>query len=182
MSVETRAQDASAHCVAGRLRDGRPLEVRALQPGDRDGLLAAVARSSDESLYRRFFAVKRAFSEREMDYFMNVDYVRHVALVAAVEEAGRQVIVGGGRYVVTEPGVAEVAFAVDDAHQGMGIAPALLRSLVAIARAAGLEAFVAEVLPDNGAMLKVFERSGLRVTSRRADGVVHLHMGLKLGD
>ena len=170
--------DASRYRVGEKLKDGRSLELRALEPADREGLRAAVAGLSDESLYRRFFAARRDFSEREMDYFIDVDFLRHVALVAVMEEAGKPVIVGGGRYVVSEPGVAEVAFTVDDAHRGLGIASALLRSLAAIAREAGLKTFVAEVLPDNGAMLRVFERSGLRATSRRAEGVVHLAMEL----
>jgi len=170
--------DAARYCSREKLRDGRLLEIRAIAAGDRAGLQGTVGRTSDESLYRRFFAAKREFSEREVDYFLNVDFTNHVALVAAVEEAGELLIVGGGRYVVTEPGVAEVAFAVDDAHQGLGIAPALLRGLTEIARAAGLDAFVAEVLPDNGAMLKVFQRAGLPAASRREGGVVHVRMAL----
>jgi RimJ/RimL family protein N-acetyltransferase len=48
----------------------------------------------------------------------------------------------------------------------------LLRHLAALARAAGLKEFTAEVLPDNTPMLKVFEKSGLTFSSKRsADGV-----------
>ena len=66
----------------------------------------------------------------------------------------------------------------DDPHQGLGIATRLMRHLVAIAREAGLREFVAEVLPDNAAMLKVFERCGLATTTRREGGVVHVAMAL----
>jgi len=45
------------------LRDGRRVEIRALRPDDRADLIAAVDRSSSQSLYRRFFAVKRRFTE-----------------------------------------------------------------------------------------------------------------------
>ena len=68
---------------------------------------------------------------------MDVDFVDHVALVAVVEEDGRPMIAGGGRYVVVQPGQAELAFAVVDEYQGQRIGAALLRHLVAIARAAG---------------------------------------------
>ena len=110
--------NASEYTVTESLRDGRPCEIRALRPSDRDGLLEAVANMSEEALYRRFFAPKRAFSEKEIDFFLNVDFVGHVALAAVVDGA----IAGGGRYIVSEPGRAEVAFGVDDAHQGQGIA------------------------------------------------------------
>ena len=53
-----------------------------------------------------------------------------------------------------------------------------MRHLVAIARDAGLKALVAEVLPENAPMLKVFERCGLTMTTRREAGVVHVTLDL----
>jgi len=169
---------AAEYSTVERLRDGRELEVRALRPADRAGLLAAFDRSSVESRYRRFFAPKRTFSEKEIEFYLNIDFVSHVALVATIEEGGKPVVVGGGRYIVSEPGRAEISFAVDDPHQGLGIATRLLRHLVAIARASGMKEFFAEVLPDNTSMLKVFEGSGLGVTTRREPGVVHVTLVL----
>jgi RimJ/RimL family protein N-acetyltransferase len=160
------------------LRDGRRVEIRALRPSDRDELLAAVARTSTESLYRRFFGVKREFTEKEIAFFVDVDFDKHVALVAVVDQGGRQTIVGGGRYVIVRPGTAEVAFAVVDEFQGQGIGAALMRHLITIARSAGLKEFIAEVLPDNAAMLKVFEKSGLALTRKREARVVHVALQL----
>lgn len=169
---------ASEYSAVEPLRDGRRVEIRALKPDDREGLVAAVGRTSDQSLYRRFFGAKRDFSEREIAFFLNVDFVNHVALVAVLEEDGRPVIIAGGRYVVVQPGKAEVAFAVVDRYQGQGIGAALLRHLTAIARAAGLKELIAEVLPENTAMLKVFEKSGLRLSTRREPRVVHVALEL----
>jgi GNAT superfamily N-acetyltransferase len=156
------------------LRDGRRVAIRALRPDDQAGLAAAVGRTSAESLHRRFFAVKRTFTDKEIEFFLHVDFVGHVALVAEMEEAGRTTIVGGGRYVLVRPGTAELAFAVIDEFQGKGIGAALMRHLATIARAAGLEQLIAEVLPENGAMLKVFEKSGWRMSTQREPGVVHV--------
>ena len=64
------------------LRDGRRVEIRALRPGDRAALLAAADHTSDQSLYRRFFGVRRAFSEEEVAAFVNVDFVDEIALIA----------------------------------------------------------------------------------------------------
>jgi RimJ/RimL family protein N-acetyltransferase len=173
--------NAARYAATERLRNGAALQIRALLPSDRDEMLAAVGRFSKQTLYRRFFAPKRNFSEREIEFFLNVDFTSHVALVAVLSEGGRQVIVGGARYVVAQPGCAEVAFAIDDPHQKLGIATHLIRHLIEIARANGLEEFIAEVLPDNAPMLKVFERCGLAMTTRRERGVVHVRLALSPG-
>jgi GNAT superfamily N-acetyltransferase len=169
---------ADHYLATETLRDGRSLSIRSIQSEDREALAAAVGRMSDESVYRRFFSPKRHFSDREVQFYTQVDFVQHVALVAALDEAGQALIVGGARYVITQPGVAEVAFAVDDAHQGLGIGGRLMRHLSIIARGAGLKQLVAEVLAGNAAMLKVFEKSGLPVHSRREREVMHVTLHL----
>ena len=170
--------DAARYCASDTLRDGRTVEIRALRPEDLSDLIAAVGRASTQSLYRRFFGVKRDFTEKEADFFVNINFVDHVALVALVIEDGRATIVGGGRYVLVQPGKAEVAFAVIDEYQGQGIGGALMRHLTLIARKAALREFVAEVLPQNTSMLKVFAKCGCRMTTRREEGVVHVTLEL----
>jgi GNAT superfamily N-acetyltransferase len=166
--------DPSKYSAMEVLRGGRHVEVRALRPADRSKLLAAVDRTSQQSRYRRFFSPKRSFSEKEIAYFVDVDFRKHVALVATLEEEGQSVIAGGGRYIVVGPGTAEVAFVVVDQYQGLGIGAALMRHLANIARASGLEALSAEVLADNVAMLKVFEKSGLPMKTTREGSVAHI--------
>jgi RimJ/RimL family protein N-acetyltransferase len=170
--------DAANYSAVETLRDGRRVEIRAFRPSDRADLESAVARTSNQSLYLRFFTVKRRFSEREREFFLNVDFVDHVALMAWAEEAGRRVIVGGGRYVVVQPGKAEVAFVVIDQYQGQGLGAALMRHLAAVARAAGLQDLTAEVLPENEPMLRVFEKSGLYMTTTCDPEVVHVTLQL----
>ena len=170
--------EAAKYSAIEALRDGRNVEIRALSPDDRSELGEAVDRSSAETLYRRFFAVRRSFTEQEIAFFLNVDFVNHVALVAVVDEGGRPVVVGGGRYIVLQPGQAEVAFAVVDQYQGQGIGAALMRHLAAIAREAGLKELIAEVLPENTPMLKVFKNSELRLSTKREPGVVHVTLQL----
>jgi GNAT superfamily N-acetyltransferase len=159
------------------LRNGCRIEIRALRPDDQAGLIEAVGRTSNQSLYRRFFGVRRGFSEREIAFFLNPDFLNHVALVAVVEEGNGQ-IAGGGRYIVVQPGTAEIAFAVIDEFQGQGLGAALMRHLATIARDAGLTELIAEVLPDNSPMLRVFEKSGLRLSTTREPAVIHITLQL----
>jgi RimJ/RimL family protein N-acetyltransferase len=162
--------------VIETLRNGTKVEIRAQRPQDRGGLEAALARMSDESLYRRFFVSKHQVSENEAAYFLNINFVKHVALVVIADENGMRAIVGAGRYVIVQPGRAEVAFAVVDAYQGQGVGTALMRNLSSIARRAGLDELIAEVLANNSAMLKVFEKSGLQMSARREGSVMHVRL------
>lgn len=168
--------NAAEYLALETLRDGRPVRIRALKPSDRESMLAAVGRIGEASIYRRFFWPKHSFSEREIAYFMEVDFVSHVALAAELEENGQPVIAGGGRYIVSEPGCAEMAFAVDDPHQGLGIGKLLMRHLALIAKASHLDTLKAEVLADNTPMLAVFKASGLPLQLKREGSVTHVHM------
>lgn len=171
--------EAGKYEAVETLRDGRPVTIRALRLEDRDGLLAAVANSSTQSIYRRFFTRKRSFSEKEVAFFLNVDFVDHLALVAVLNEGGRPVIAGGARCVGVQPGRAEVAFLVVDRYQRQGIGALFMRHLAAIARQAGIKELIAEVLADNSSMLRVFEKSGLRLATKRETGVVHVALQLE---
>src|SRR3954447_24444524 len=162
----------------GRMRDGQEIEIRALRPDDKDDMLAAIDRTGPESLRRRFFAYKRGFTEQEIAFFMSVDFTDHVALIALAKEEGRAYIIGGGRYVVTKPGQAEIAFVVIDDYQGQGVGTLLMRHLAVVARKAGLRELIAEVLPENKAMRKVFDKFGFRSGSGRGPQSVHLVMKL----
>jgi RimJ/RimL family protein N-acetyltransferase len=168
----------AVHSTTERLRDGSSIEIRALRPNDRDHMLEAIGRTSPQSLQRRFFVPKRGFSEKEVSFFMNIDFDNHVALVAQADEEGQPVIVGGGRYIVVRPGEAELAFVVVDAYQGKGIGKALMRHLLEIAREAGLKELTADVLPENVAMLKIFNGFGFHATASQDPQVRHLSLRL----
>ena len=166
-----------------RLRDGRCVWLRAIKPADRDLLREGLHHLSPESAYHRFFSAKRELSEGELDYFTQLDFVKHVALVALVDDGAGPLLVGTARYIVEpaelRPKSAEVAFAVGDAHQRLGIGAVFLRHLAAIARANGLCALHALVLAENRPMISVFRKSGLPMTTTRFDrGVLEVTLQL----
>jgi hypothetical protein len=109
-----------------RLRDGRRVWLRAIQPSDRDLLREGLHHLSPESAYHRFFSAKRKLSDGELDYFTQLDFVNHVALVALVDDGSGPLPVGTARYIVEHsegrPKSAEVAFLVADAHRDSGSA------------------------------------------------------------
>lgn len=157
------------------LRDGGVAHLRPIQPEDAEAIVRFHERQSDESIYLRFFAPIRQLSERDLRRFTNVDHDDRVALVVT----HRGEIIGVGRYDKITPTDAEVAFNVSDRHQGKGIGSVLLEHLAAIGREEGLTSFSAEVLPQNGKMLKVFADAGYSVSRRIEDGVVQVHFDIE---
>jgi RimJ/RimL family protein N-acetyltransferase len=169
---------AANYHAAETLRNGKRVLVRALKPEDHDAFIAAAGGLTAQSLRRRFFGEKRRFTAAEESFFLNPDFTSHVALIAIVEEGDRPVIAGGARYVVVKPGQAELAFAVADRFQGQGIGTTLMHHLATIAREGGVRELIAEVLPENVAMLKVFKRSGLSHWTETVSGAVHVTLQL----
>ena len=172
--------DPRAFVVAATLRDGTAATIRALRADDRERMATAVRGLDRESIYTRLFSYRSELTEAALDRIMRFDPDREVALVVTVGRAPDEVVVAGGRYVVTDPALhsAEVAFMVEEDFHGRGIAGRLLRHLAAIARERGIATLEAEVLAGNRAMLAVFARSGLPMTTRPEDGIVHVTLAL----
>src|SRR5260370_7717625 len=135
------------------LSDGSQIEIRALRREDEADMLAAVGKASAQSLQRRFFVMKRHFSDKERAFFLDIDFKNHVAIVALTDEAGRKVIVGGGRYIVFERGRAEMAFVVIDTWQGGRAGSILLRHLINIASHPPFQAPTPHVPPEHTRMI-----------------------------
>ncbi len=142
----------------------------------------ALCEVSSESLYRRTFSAKRDLSDDDLRHLTEVNFDNVVAPVAVMNEEAQDRIVGGGRYIRTgEAGAAlksEVAFLIDDAHQGLGIGSRIFKHMVIIARASGITQFEAEVLPSNEGMLRVFARSGIPFTKIMTRDTVYVLMEL----
>jgi len=158
------------------LKNGLLATIRAIRPSDKAALVEAYDRFDPESFYTRFFRTKGELTERQLKTATEVDFEKVVALVVMIERGGREVLAGGGRYMTFERAGqrhAEVAFLVEQGYQGLGIAGRVLDCLIRIARERGIHQFEAEVLPQNRAMLSVFERSGLPMTQTAAEGTIH---------
>jgi acyl-CoA synthetase (NDP forming)/RimJ/RimL family protein N-acetyltransferase len=154
------------------MSDGMAVHLRQIRPDDAAAIVAMHSRFSERTRYLRYFSPYPRIPERDLQRFVNVD---HEAREAFVVSSGDRLL-AVGRYERLGPDApdAEVAFVVEDAYQGRGIGSVLLEHLAAAARDAGITRFVAEVLPENGAMLRVFADAGYQVQREYADGVVHL--------
>jgi len=157
------------------LRDGGTVQVRPIRPSDAAAIQALHGRLSPQSIYFRFFSPLPSLSATMLERFVNVDYVDRLALVAVLGHD----IVGVGRYERLPSQIgpgdeAEVAFLVDDAQQGRGLGTVLLEQLALYAATAGVSRFVADTLPENARMLRVFHEAGFDDQRIFADGVVRV--------
>jgi len=152
------------------LRDGTPVHLRPIRPQDGESLVAFHERLSPETIYRRFFSPRPVLPPRDVDRFTNVDYADRMALVAVI--AGE--IAGVARYDATGPEEAEVAFVIEDRHQGRGLGSLLLEHLAGAARERGFRRFVAETLAENRAMLGVFRDAGFNAKTAFDGGTIHI--------
>jgi len=164
------------------LADGATVHIRPIRPSDAEPVRALHERLSSESVYLRFFTVLPHLSPAMLERFVNVDYVDRMALVA---ELGDEVI-GVARYdrlsggeVDLRGAEAEVAFTVDDVHQGRGLGTILLEHLAAAAKDNGISRFVADTLPQNRRMLRVFHEAGFDEERTFEDGVVRVVFGIE---
>jgi RimJ/RimL family protein N-acetyltransferase len=179
--VEVQAVlDVRAYEACERLKDAQSVYVRAIRPDDKETILAGMSQFSEASVYKRFHGPKQGFTEQELRFMTEIDYLYHVALVVALKENGQ--VIGGGRYICYDeslpPRRAEVAFAVVDSFQGLGVGSIVLKHLIIIAREVGVGKFEAEVLVENSAMMRVFEKSGPAMTKDYERRNVHITMTL----
>ncbi|MER7955043.1 GNAT family N-acetyltransferase [Streptomyces sp. NPDC096030] len=169
------------------LRDGGTARIRPITADDAERLVSFYEQVSDESKYYRFFAPYPRLSAKDVHRFTHHDFVDRVGLAATV----------GGEFIATvrydridDRGMpasapadeAEVAFLVQDAHQGRGVASALLEHIAAVARERDIRRFAAEVLPANTKMIKVFTDAGYTQKRSFEDGSVRLHLDLEPTD
>jgi RimJ/RimL family protein N-acetyltransferase len=142
------------------LRDGSRIHMRPIRADDSARLQTFHAGLSLETIVLRFFHFVPQLAREAADRFTHVDYADRMALVATIETAPEEQIVGVVRYERIGPSNAEVAFVVADAWQGHGIATALLRQLAGYARQHGITTFTAVTMADNVKMIVVLRTCG----------------------
>jgi RimJ/RimL family protein N-acetyltransferase len=172
--------DVAAYRVNEALKDGNEVTIRAVRPEDKEPFVKAFLGLQPETIRTRFFYPKKNLSDDDLHWLDEMGHGNHVGLVATVSRGADKLIIGEGSYAVLGR-TAEVAFIVPEAWQGRGVATLLLQHLAGIARSQGVAEFEAYVLPENKSMLAVFRRSGLPMTTRHTDGVLHVTLGLDVG-
>jgi GNAT superfamily N-acetyltransferase len=161
------------------LRDGTPVLVRAVGPEDKPRLQDGLSRMSTWSIYRRFARSLSRLTADELRYLTGVDQENHIAWGAVDPSDPQQTGLGIAR-LIREPNCprrAEVAVAVVDQYQRLGLGTILLAALYTLAKTRGMETLRAVVLPDNHVVLAWLLRLGARCTEEGAQTTLDLLPG-----
>jgi len=153
--------------------DGEDVTIRPIRPEDEPKLVTFHERLSERSVYLRYanlMKLEQRVAHERLSRICFIDYDREMALVAERHtEDGEDQIIGVGR-LTKQPGRNEAEFAmlVIDEYQGEGIGTELLRRLVEVGEAEGLDRITADILQQNRAMQRVCEKLGFDLV--RGDG------------
>jgi acyl-CoA synthetase (NDP forming)/GNAT superfamily N-acetyltransferase len=157
------------------LSDGSTARIRCVTVEDGPAITALHGRLSPETVRLRYFAAHPHLSDAELARLVDEAEPDHVVLVA--ERSGQ--LIGIAQYDrIPNSDVAEVAFVVDDAHQGFGLGTLLLEYLASEGRRNGLKRFAADTLLENNLMVQVFRAAGFAQRSALEAGVVHVVMDI----
>jgi len=150
----------------GVRRPATAVRIRRIVHADQEGLQAFYAGLSDESRRTRFLGQSRGIGANQSTYFCTPDHAHREGFVAVTGPTHRPERIVG--HICVEPdGVAsaEVAVAVADEMQGLGIGRRLVDAAVAWARADGIETLTATMLAGNPAIQRLLTGLGLQTTA-----------------
>jgi acyl-CoA synthetase (NDP forming)/RimJ/RimL family protein N-acetyltransferase len=163
------------HGVDALLTHGGLVHLRPVNESDREALLRLHARASDDSIYYRFFTASRHAADVYLERLLRAAGTEEQALVALV---GRD-IVGVAGFEPVSATTAEFAVLVDDTEQHEGVGTLLIEHLASMARHRGIQRFVADVLADNTAALRMIRRLGFEVSADLEYGTAQLSFDLE---
>lgn len=173
--------DYPAELISQRyLFDGTPVTIRPIRADDKPMEQEFVQHLSADSRYKRFMSTLKELPPGKLKYLTEIDYVRHLALVAIIRRTDQEVEIGVARYVAGPQGDdCEFAIAIDDEWQGSGVAGILMLSLIDAARARGMRRMEAFILASNDKMIKFARQLGFDVRRDADDpGMMHAQRSL----
>jgi acetyltransferase len=148
---------------------GADIFIRPIRPEDAPLLVDLFETLSPRSVYLRFFTPMKHLPHSMLARFTQIDYDRHIALVAFAESESNEKMLGVARAIIgRNPREAEFAVVVSDAWQGKGIGAALLQSCLSIARERGIQRVIGTVLAENTQMLALGRKLGFKIKKEQS--------------
>lgn len=158
-------------------KTGLNVLLRPVKITDEDLLKNFFYALSEDSMYLRFFSMRRDMPHQRLQEFMVIDYSRKMVILAVLQDKEKETIIGMGQYEVNrDMHTAEVAIVVRDEYQNQGVGKVILSYLTYLARRQGLLGFTAEVLVENKPMIALFEKMGFDIEKRKEEGVYEMRV------
>jgi acetyltransferase len=164
-------------------KTGVEVTIRPIRPEDEPLMVRFHETLSERSVYFRYFHMMKLgqrIAHERLTRICFIDYDRDMALVAETRDDQQPRIVGVGRLTKQRgTNIGEFAVTISDGMQGCGLGTELLRRVVEVGRREGLDAIVADILPDNRDMQRVSEKVGFRCTYDAEENIVRAHIDLR---
>lgn len=163
------------------LASGEIIIIRPIRPEDAGLERDFIEALSPKSSHLRFMGGIRRPSDKMVRYFTDIDYDRHMALIATTRTGQHEQQVAVGRFFSLDDGHScEFAVVVADAWQGQGIAHQIMMDLIRIARDKGLTTMVGDILAGNVRMIGLMRNLGFEVSESSEDpGIVKAALNLQ---
>jgi acetyltransferase len=163
-----------------RLKDGREIFLRPIRENDRDLILDLFNRISPRSVYQRFLTNLHTLPEGLLHRLANPGHPRGLALAGVADEEGREALVGVGRYSMDPDGShADLALAVRDDWQKLGLGKALIQRTVAAAGEHGVTRFTSMMDPGNTVMESIIIGLGYEVSYSLRSGFYQVEITVR---
>jgi RimJ/RimL family protein N-acetyltransferase len=168
--IALRLNDLRQHSDILRLRGGKSITVRFVEPGDAGALQAYFRSLTTRSRYNRFLGAISELPQTVLEHFVHVGEEDRFSVIATMTVGGFETIVGEARYAFdAETDSFEFGLSIDDNWQGQGIGSALLDNLQCRAAAFGASRLFGDTLRSNDAMIALARKAGFSFTHHPED-------------
>lgn len=164
------------------LNNGAEIFLRPIKETDQPLILDLFNRLSADSVYLRFLRRLQDLPQEMLYQFTHLNYSSNFALAALVAEAGRDVerayaIVAIARYAYDpHDNVTELAIAVRDDWQHLGLGKPLLKKIVDIGKEHGIYRFGGMIDPRNRIIMRMLSELGYQVKYDLKDGIFEVEI------
>jgi acetyltransferase len=151
--------------------------IRPIRSKDASLLVELFESLSPRSVYLRFFTPMKRLPQSMLTRFTQIDYDRHIALVALMKSETNEKMLGVAR-VISGRNLREAEFSVivSDPWQGKGIGAALLQRCLFIAKEHGIQRVMGTVLAENTHMLALGRKLGFNI--KKEQGVPEYELSI----
>jgi len=156
-----RLNELRQHSDVLRLRDGRSVTVRFVEPHDAPPLQNYFRSLTTRSRYNRFLGAVSELPQTILEHFIHIGEANRFSVIATMTIDGIETIVGEARYGFdADTDSFEFGLSIDDRWQGHGIGSALLSNLQCRAAALGATRVFGDTLRSNEVMIALARKAG----------------------
>lgn len=165
-----RLNELRQHSDVLRLRNGKCVTVRFIEPHDAQLLQNYFRTLTTRSRYNRFLGAVSELPETILEQFIHIGEADRFSVIATMTVEGIESIVGEARYGFdADTESFEFGLSIDDRWQGHGIGKALMKNLECRAASFGATRLFGDTLRSNDAMIALARKAGYAFANTPGD-------------